>query len=102
MKPKLTQVNYEKPFILSKHSDLERKYKFKSTSQALFPKTIRCQREHCTTHFQTSPWKTGIDRTLCLKHRNEVREAEANQLAEHLNTNNDIDKEFDPSKLKFI
>lgn len=68
-----------------RRNKLDLKYNFKSTNAALRRElNCKCKMPGCKKYFKASLWKTGIDVDFCSKHREEIREQEANQFVEKI------------------
>ena len=73
---------------------LDDKYNFTPESRAMKrDKYNRCGWENCKKYFLIAPWKTGFDRDYCKKHRDILKEQEADEIInkrEHDDNNIDI------------
>lgn len=91
-KPKRTDKIYYKR---SHQSKIEEKYRFPTEARVLKrDKYNKCAWENCKKYFLVTPWKTGFDRDYCKKHRDILREQEADEIInkrEHENNNTNED-----------
>lgn len=78
--------NKDQIFYAPNHqSAIDRKYKFRSTSAVLkFNKTVKCKTEGCKKYYTVTKWRTGVDRDYCKTHREEIHEAEAEQMVKEI------------------